>query len=325
MRAAYCIIESFRYLEETVFRVMETLFRGIRMKTFTERDFITYPRRFKAYKWYKPILTGLLLFVFLFITNMAVQSITKAVFHTTVINTGYDDIDFYSAAGAFKNCAMIACYIPSIILAALIVRDRPVSSYWSSMGGWRWKVFFRALGAGFVIFGIPNTVVLLLMGNSGVIRLSPGGLLMLILFLPLQCIAEELLYRSYIMQTAGSWFKVSVIGLIVQIMVFTAAHNYNIAGRVSIALTALVYGVICVITKGIEVSSAFHFVNNAVTIFLTGMGFGSITADQSAFSTAFNLVLMILLLLFIIYADRKLHWFDEVKKDDVTAFNEKGR
>ena len=35
------------------------------MKTFTERDFITYPRQFKAYKWYKPILAGLLLLLFI--------------------------------------------------------------------------------------------------------------------------------------------------------------------------------------------------------------------------------------------------------------------
>ena len=105
------------------------------MKTFTERDYITYPRQFKAYKWFKPILVGLLFLLFLLLSNGAVNSIARAVSKTTVTHSGYDDIDFFTTAGAFANFARIACYIPSILLAALIVRDRPMSSYWSSMGG----------------------------------------------------------------------------------------------------------------------------------------------------------------------------------------------
>ncbi len=113
------------------------------MKIFTERDHITYPRRFKAYRWYKPLLVGLLFIVFLFIFNMTVEQITRMVFGAVIIDNGYDSTDFYTAAGAFRNCALNACYITSLLLAALIVKDRPVSSYFSSMGGWRWKAFFK--------------------------------------------------------------------------------------------------------------------------------------------------------------------------------------
>ena len=293
------------------------------MKTFTERDFITYPRQFRAYRWYKPILTGLLFLVFLFITNMTVDSITRSVFNSVITDNGYDGMDFFTAAGAFRNCGMIACYIPSLILAALIIKDRPVSSYFSSMGGWRWKIFFRTLAASFVIFGIPNIIYYFLMGNSGGIRFTAGGFLMLSVVLPLQCIGEELLDRSFIMQTAGSWFKVSAIGLIVQVLLFAMVHPYNTIGRIYIALSGLLYGLFCVVSKGIEVSSALHIMNNATGIFMAGFGFGSITAEQTISSTAFNLVLKLLVFGFILYADRKLHWFDEVKNDDITAFNEK--
>ena len=293
------------------------------MKPFTERDFITYPRQFKAYRWYKPILTGLLFLVFLFITNMAVEYITKTVFGAVITDGGYDGMDFYTAASAFRNCALNACYIPSLILAALIIKDRPVSSYFSSMGGWRWKIFHKSLAAGFVIFGIPEIIYYLLLGRSGGNRFTAGGLVMLLMFLPLACIAEEMLNRSYIMQTAGSWFNISAIGMIAQILLFTMVHPYNTIGKIAVALSALLYGLICVVSRGIEASSAFHIMNNVTGIVIAGIGYGAITADQNAFSSLFNVFLKLLLFLFILYADRKLHWFDEVVKDDITAFNEK--
>jgi hypothetical protein len=114
------------------------------MKPFTERDFITYPRQFKAYRWYKPILTGLLFLVFLFITNMAVEYITKTVFGAVITDGGYDGMDFYTAAG-------------------------------------------------FVIFGIHEIIYYLLPGRSGGDRFTAGGLVMLLVFLSLACIAEEIL------------------------------------------------------------------------------------------------------------------------------------
>jgi hypothetical protein len=43
------------------------------------------------------------------------------------------------------------------------------------------------------------------MGNTGGLKFTAGGFLMLSVVLPLQCIGEELLYRSFTMQTAGSW------------------------------------------------------------------------------------------------------------------------
>ena len=58
---------------------------------------------------------------------------------------------------------------------------------------------------------------------------------------------------------------------------------------------------------------------------MAGFGYGLITSEQTIPDTAFRLILKILFLLFIFYADRKLHWFDEVKRDDVARFNAKGK
>ena len=78
------------------------------MKTISERDFTTYPRQFKAYRWFKPLLTGLLFVLFFFLFVSFVYLITRPAFHTTVSSSGYDDLDFYSAAGAFFNGAIRA-------------------------------------------------------------------------------------------------------------------------------------------------------------------------------------------------------------------------
>ena len=58
---------------------------------------------------------------------------------------------------------------------------------------------------------------------------------------------------------------------------------------------------------------------------MSGIGFGNITVEQTISEVVFNLFFKILFFLFIIYADKRLHWFDEVKYDDVTAFNNKGK
>lgn len=76
-------------------------------------------------------------------------------------------------------------------------------------------------------------------------------------------------------------------------------------------------------SRGIEASSASHLVNNGIGMLIAGFGFGYITSELTVFSAVFNMILKLLLFLFILYADRKLQWFDKVEKDDITAFNAK--
>ena len=60
---------------------------------------------------------------------MSVEYITRSVFNTVITDSGYDNMDLFTAAGAFMNLGLGVSYIPSILLAALIVKDRPISSY----------------------------------------------------------------------------------------------------------------------------------------------------------------------------------------------------
>ena len=52
-----------------------------------------------------------------------------------------------------------------------------------------------------------------------------------------------------------------------------------------------------------------------------GFGFGVLTSQQTVSSSLFNVVFKIAFLAFILYADKKLHWFNEVQYDDIESFN----
>ena len=125
------------------------------MKRESEHAFVAYPRRFEGYRWYRPLFVGALHIVFVLIAMLAVGLAVHFLFGASKKYTGYDGMDFCTAAGAFENAAMASAPLLCMILAAPIVRDRPVSSCFSSMGGWRWCVFLKTFAAGLVIVALP--------------------------------------------------------------------------------------------------------------------------------------------------------------------------
>ena len=294
-----------------------------KMNTASEHEYTTYPRRFKAYRWYKPLLVGVIFLILMFVFMMVTTVFTTAAFGVSGEGSGYDGMDFFTAGGALANGLLAFVPIPALFIAALIVKDRPISSYNSSMGGWRWEVFLKTLGAAFVILGIPGIISLLIKGQTSAAKFTLGGFLIITLLTPLQGYGEELMYRGYITQTISSWFRKPIIGIIVQIVLFTIVHPYNLIGVIGIAVSALLYALACVLSKGLESGTAMHMVNNLTEILMAGFGFGLITSEQTVPGTLFNLFFKVLFIAFLFYADRKLHWFDKVKYDDVTAFNEK--
>ena len=77
------------------------------------------------------------------------------------------------------------------------------------------------------------------------------------------------------------------------------------------------------IGKGIEASSAFHIANNMTLIYLAGFGINSISSTVSVKDVIVTSITNIVYIAALIFVQKKYHWFDEVKKDDITPFNEK--
>lgn len=94
-------------------------------------------------------------------------------------------------------------------------------------------------------------------------------------FLPIQTSMEEILFRGYLMQGFGTWFKKSSIALLLTAVIFGSLHflNPEVAklGWFSMIFyigTGLLLGIIALMDEGIELTLGFHAANNIVAAVL---------------------------------------------------------
>ena len=189
------------------------------MKPVPEHEYPTYSRRFLSYRWFKPILVALLFFA-LYMGATVAMVVAGAIQQGGIENVmdiagGYDNMDVASIPGIMLNLGSLAIAIPILALAALIVRDRPFSSYSSARGGWDWGVFGRMMLLALLVCGVPNLIWVLLDHGPLDNHFTVFTFLLLTVMGPLQCIAEEYLFRGLVMQTFG--------GVLVGILVITSA------------------------------------------------------------------------------------------------------
>ena len=128
------------------------------------RDYLSYPKQFLPYKWFKPLLVTLLgvAFFFVFTTVLSIigyviatiQGYSTQAFMASLTG-GYDGFDAYSPVGAIMSLGSIACFIPALLLGNRIVNSRPFSSYSSSRGGFNFVVFLKCLGVALIVLGLP--------------------------------------------------------------------------------------------------------------------------------------------------------------------------
>lgn len=296
-----------------------------------EHDFLTYPKRFLTYKWYKPLLIALFTVVFaaIFAAMIYIPIIVINVVSSDSISpaisaaAGYDGMEVGTFTDAVTNFALIAGLIPSLALAAKIVKDRPFSSYSSSRGGWNWKIFFKCLGISLFVVGIPVAISNLLIGGDGVNRFTVAGFIALLVLCPLQCAAEEYIFRAFILQTIGSWFRIPALAIILSSVLFAACHPYNIVGVITVLYSGLLWCIMVRFTRGIEASVAAHIVNNMVFFCMMGWGMVTLSSATPLSDLIIGIIKDTLYFVVILWISRKYHWFDEVQADDVAAFNEK--
>ena len=246
-------------------------------------NYVTYPRTFESYRWYKPIIESVIIILVYLVAAVIMVGATlvpQLLNGTADISTfqgGYDSLDAYTPSGAIMTLGSLAIMIPIIWLAIKITKSRPFSSLSSSRGnGWSGKVFKKCLLVAFIVNGIPNLIIALINNQKGDIRFTIAGFIICVILVPLQCMAEEYFFRGFLMQTFGSWFKVPIIAIVLQTMIFASAHPYNFVGVLEIWVAGIGLGIIAWLAKGLESSCAFHIVNNMTVFYLTGFGFGQI-------------------------------------------------
>ena len=141
-------------------------------------------------------------------------------------------------------------------------------------------------------------------------RMSLAFIIVALILVPLQCMAEEFVFRGFLMQIFGSWFNIPVLALIIQAIAFTLVHGYNSSGQIVILLSGLVYGFLAWKSNGLEVSSAMHSVNNLFAVMLEGLMIAEpSTGTISIESLIIDIITLIAIAAVIYYVGKKYDWF----------------
>ena len=293
-------------------------------------EYTSYPRQFAPYKWYKPLLVIILATVFSYIVGTIIALVSYYVARgagadiSGLNNVSYDNLNIYSTVGALVTLAPIAVMLPGVFVGNRIVNSRPFSSISSSRGGFDFKVLLKCFVPAIILVGIPLIIyTLATCPRTDAIKFTVPGYILCTILAPLQCVSEEYTMRGLLMQTFGSWIRVPVIAVLLQAVAFMLLHPYNLTGMISVGLTGVILGVIACVTHGLEASCALHIVNNMASFYFLGFGFQSTGSEVSIADMVISLIVSVLYLAFIIYADKKLGWFDHIIKDDVSEFNAK--
>lgn len=250
-------------------------------------------------RWFTPVLEGLLIagiyFVLLLIVSFALLAFA------VMLRVPYDYLNDLQRiyANVFKTPLVfiallitIIPVIPAIFIARLITNFKPLGLIHSIAGRMRWSYLGVFLSFGFLIFGLYYVGFATLDGslttqnsvhplNSGMFWLY---IVLILLIVPFQCYAEELLFRGYLMQTVGRWLKNPVWAIIIPAPIFMVLHGYGLWGLLSVLTMALIAGFLCWYTGGLEAGIGLHIANN-VSIFIFGLlgfedPFGAIREEQ---------------------------------------------
>ena len=250
-------------------------------------------------RWFTPVLEGLLIAGIYFVLLLMVSFALLA--FAVMLRVPYDYLTDLQRiyANVFKTPLVfiallitIIPVIPAIFIARLITNFKPLGLIHSIAGRMRWSYLSVFLGFGFLIFGLYNVGNLVLDGslttqnsvhplNSGMFWLY---IVLILLIVPFQCYAEELLFRGYLMQTVGRWLKNPAWAIIIPAPIFMVLHGYGLWGLLSVLTMALIAGFLCWYTGGLEAGIGLHIANN-VSIFIFGLlgledPFGAVREEQ---------------------------------------------
>lgn len=283
----------------------------------TISDYITFPTTFENYKWYKPILVfivGLVMFAIFSALLIAVFWVAfGSNFVMSIATGGYEVMN--TVWGQIFTDLGVIIMLPSLYLASKIVKDRPFSSYASSRGGFNFKLYLKAFAIPFALIIIAQCIDVLSHGTNGVGHFSILFLIITLIMVPIQCIAEEFLFRGLIMQTLGSWFKIPILAIILQAIFFAMVHGYNSLGVIEVGISGLLYGILTWKTNGIEVSSAFHTANNLSIALFVMFGLSATSSTIGTYDFIFFTVFNLILFAVVYFVGMKTDWFGEIKEN----------
>ena len=176
-----------------------------------------------------------------------------------------------------------------LFLGVKFIHQRKILTVLTSRDKLDWNRILFAFSVWFII-GIVIFIINYFMTPEDYVwnfKPVPFLILMLISFLllPIQTSMEEVLFRGYLMQGFGTWFKKSFMALILTSVIFGLLHGANPEvqklGWITMVYyigTGLLLGIFALMDEGIELSLGFHSANNILAAML-------VTSNWAAFQT----------------------------------------
>lgn len=180
------------------------------------------------------------------------------------------------ATGCAQLWAIIgaAAWLPLALAARALLGPWPFGMIWSVMGRLRWRLLGDCLLITLAVTSVmEGSRYLLAIGagipiGAGIGDPAPLVLGLLLLLVPLQVTAEEVVFRGYLLQTVGRWLASPVLVVLVPAPLFLIGHLGDTTTGVVAAVMALATGFLCVRTGGLEAGIAVHLGNNLTALFL---------------------------------------------------------
>lgn len=186
-------------------------------------------------------------------------------------------VDFNTVNGMVNGLISVILMWPAVELATRMVYRRWFWSMISIGRGLRWSLLGR-----YVLLALPVWVIAALV----MIVLSPGAmgdlasglawsphmaamLVAVLVLVPFQAAAEEVVFRGLAMNVIGSWLRHPAWAVLIPVPFFVFGHLYDVPGLIDVGIFAVVVGALTLFTGGLEAGMAFHIVNN---IFALGLG-----------------------------------------------------
>lgn len=253
----------------------------------------------QAYKgrneWYHYIITLFVVFIgwqIIGVIPLLLAAISKAANANEFMEAAKDS---FMSMGINKNLFLFLIIVSfafgllGLFLSVKYIHKRKWKTLLTSRKATDWKRFWFSFLAWGIVSAVVIGVSILLAPETFTWNFKAGPfftlLLVSFLFLPLQTSFEELLFRGYLMQGIGTWFKNRWVPLLVTSIAFGLLHGANPEveklGYIAMVFyigTGLFYGITTLMDEGTEIALGLHAANNIVAAFF-------VTTDWMVFKT----------------------------------------
>lgn len=214
--------------------------------------------------------------------------IFNSVKNPEVLDASSDNLMDLSIYGIDPNTGLVLMIFPFIIglitfmLLMKPMHERSVMTVFNGSKSIRWKKFllsalvWLSLMGIYLYFSISNNPGNFTINNTSTTLI---WLVIIAIFLmPFQTTLEEILFRGYLMQGAGTWFGNKWLPLIITSLLFGLMHGFNPEVKdfgfwimmPQYVLFGLVFGILTIFDDGIELAMGAHAANNVfLSIFIT--------------------------------------------------------